>query len=226
MKRCVPAYIWSGNDDAWARALDGLSDGDVLVVTGPDSGPPTTKAQRVELAPRIAQARDRAEVTVLGYAPWGYGHRRHEHVVNDANEWRAMRVDGVFIDEAPDIWTTDLRRKAVAIHGFIRANLRPADASGRLRGVSLFNAGTWHESMGDVMRALPGSLWCTWEGAWAQYPTNAKASSSWPLREVHLIHSCPTPTDVDTAAARMRKAGVGWGFATTDTLPNPWDGVA
>lgn len=219
----MPAYIWHGDDGAWDRALHGLVDGDVIVVTGPDSGPPASKVQRAELAPRIAQARERADVTVLGYSAWAYGHRRHEHVIDDASTWRLMHVDGVWIDEAPSVWTPDLRRKAAGIHGYIRANVRPDDATGRLRGVSAFNAGTWHESMGDVMRALPGSLWCTWEGAQADY-VGVRARSSWPLREVHLVHSCAV--DPARTLEVVRKAGVGYGFATTDTLPNPWDGAA
>lgn len=54
MKHCIPAYMWVGDDAQWGRLLATIRPGDIAVVTGPSSGPPTEQDDRVALAARIA----------------------------------------------------------------------------------------------------------------------------------------------------------------------------
>ena len=220
--RAVPAYIWHGDDGRWAALLERVQRGDLVIVTGPESGPPRMPLDVVGVRRRIGQLRECAAV-IVGYVALGYGARPYGAVMADVGEWRPLGVDGAWFDEAPASITTDVLRSLRGWHGQVRS-WRPHISTGRLKGVSAWNPGTWHPSINDAMRALPDSIWCTVECAHEDYAARARVRrSTWPLREVHLVHACPAGTVTATESEIRRN--VGWGYATTDGPDgNPWDG--
>lgn len=107
------------------------------------------------------------------------------------------------------------------LHGLVRSWV-PHLATGLRKGVTAWNPGTWDRSLNGIMRALPGSLWCTIECAHNDYATRAAVKrSTWPEREIHLVHGCPSDGVATGVEAAMR---VGYGYATHDGPDgNPWD---
>lgn len=224
MKHCIPAYIHWSDDVQWGRLLGTIRPGDIAVVTGPSSGPPTEQADRTALAARIAQLRTSGAI-VVGYVAWGYGHKRANVITEELHQWHRMHVDGAWIDEAPATYDPDLRRVAQGLHGYVRS-WRPHPDTKMLKGLSCWNPGTWEPGINDIMRSLPASLWCTVECAAVDYPGRAtERRSSWPLREIHLAHSAHSPEAAHDIERLMAKV-VGWGYATDDGIDgNPWDEV-
>jgi len=224
VKHCIPAYIHWSDDVQWDRLLATIRPGDIAVVTGPASGPPTEPADRTALAARIAQLRT-ASAIVVGYVAWGYGHKRAPVITEELHQWHRMAIDGAWIDEAPASYDPVLRRTAQGLHGYVRS-WRPHPDTKMLRGLSCWNPGTWEPGINDIMRSLPASLWCTVECAAADYPGRATdRRSSWPLREIHLAHTAHTAEHAHDIERLMAKV-VGWGYATNDGPDgNPWDTV-
>lgn len=95
-----------------------------------------------------------------------------------------------------------------------------------LKGLSCWNPGVWGDGLPDMMRSLPGSMWCTIECAAADYPLRAmQPRSGTPLREIHLAHTAATPEQANDLERLMAKVA-GWGYCTTDGADqNPWDSV-
>lgn len=220
MKRCVPLYVWSGDAANWTRAVQALRRGDIAVVTGPASGPPSAPADVAALAPWVAALHARG-VVVVGYTHWSYGNRPLDIVAEDCAQWHRLGADGVWVDETPGQDRDGLLREVRTIHGLVRSWV-PHRSTGLRKGVTAWNPGTWDRSLNSIMRALPGSLWCTIECAHNDYAARAAAKrSTWPEREIHLVHGCPSAGVANGVEAAMR---VGYGYATSDGFDgNPWD---
>jgi hypothetical protein len=99
MRQIVPCYTWSGDDTVWAQRLAEVNPGDMVVVTGPNSGPPATRNERDALAPRIAELRHGRKAVVLGYVALDYGDRPIADVALDIDRWAAVDVARIFFDE-------------------------------------------------------------------------------------------------------------------------------
>lgn len=223
MKHCIPAYIWSGDDDQWGRLVATVGHRDIVVVTGPASSAPTDLADRAALTARINQLRTTG-CTIVGYVAWNWGHRAQPVIIEDLHQWHRLHVDGAWIDEAPAVFDSALKRAAQGIHGYVRT-WRPHASTGLLKGVSCWNPGTWDPTLNEIMRALPQSLWCTVECAAADYPARATdVRSSWPMREIHLAHGAHSIEAAHDLERLMAKV-VGYGYATNDGGSNPWDSV-
>lgn len=222
MRLCAPLYVWVGDDTEWARAITTLQRGDIAVITGPASGPPTTADDITALGRRTAVLHAKG-VTVAGYTHLTYGHRPTADVTADVHAWQRCGVDGVWFDETPAEDQPGLLAALRGLHGYVRS-WRPHEATGRLKGITCWNPGTWHPDINAKMRALPASLWCTIECAHTDYPAAAAARrSSWPPREIHLVHSCPSVAEAHNTEALIAR-NAGYGYATPDGVDgNPWD---
>ena len=207
MKTLLPGYVWPGDSAEWAAILESGPD---VLICNPSSGPGTAKDEGWAEIIRRAQA---LGIKTIGYVPLGYGARPIEAAIDEIRTWRRWypEVQGVFADEAPAAPLTYLRR----VHG----EARKADKT----GLSFFNPGSMPFGLKLAMIALPGSVWCTFEGTAGTYLTLRPIALWFASRQCHIVHDCPTG-DWDTLVRVAQAAsGVGWGFRTADTLPNPFD---
>lgn len=107
----IPLYIYP-SPGAWdpllqaARAHPGIK---FVVIVNPSSGPGPEKLPDANYIDILCNVRVHSNVMVLGYVHLSYGHRHVDLVLGDIDRYAAwesescgaIRVDGVFLDEAP-----------------------------------------------------------------------------------------------------------------------------
>jgi hypothetical protein len=221
-KTAAPLYIWSGDTQELDEAVASLGRGDIGIVTGPQSGPPRSSDDVTTLR-RFVQSLHVKGVLVTGYIPWKYGQHSGDYMVSLARAWEGIGVDGLFVDETPSE-TTELLDDMRRINGMARG-WRPDPRTGWLRGVSMWNPGTYSEDVKAAMTALPTSIWCTLEEACENFTLQAPRSSI-PEREMYLVHTCDTLMHANTVDIITRQAfrRLGYVYVTPDGRDgNPWD---
>lgn len=196
-KPLVPAYIWSGDDATWTRVMDSLPPG--IAVVNPNNGPGGVKdaalARRVDAL--VAKGWE-----VVGYVATGYLTRSLSDIARDVTLWRFWypKARGIFFDEIPNSGMQTLE-----------ALMALQSMGKRLGGSCIFNPGA--PVPPRYLSVVKNSIFVTFEDTYADYaPTTATSD-----REAHLVYGVPVGTNLSIAAP--------YGFATTDVLPNPWDGV-
>lgn len=211
MKILCPLYPWVGDTVELDQAVDGLRRGDIAVVNGPKSGPPDA-SEAIELRP-IVERLQRNGVHVLGYVPTAFGNRPLNNCLDGAIAWRILvGVDGVFWDEVdPAMSFTAFK----ALHGSPRS-WAADERHGRPRGISAFNPGKWDESMIELMRRLPESIWVTFEGPASAYEGERPVTHRYPSRECHVIYAAGNAHVISPQL-------LGYRYVTSDDMPNPWD---
>lgn len=206
MRTLAPLYIPTGDTVEWSQALRTLEPGDIGVVN-PASGPGGwTDGGWVH---RIAQLHDE-DVLVAGYVATGYSAKDWRSCVDEAAQYRTLgyEVDLIFWDEICGLEPGPVLR---GLHGFSRS-LMP-----RGTGYSVFNLGTAHSDYtAQVAKVLSGSIWVTFESPGAEYPIADRS------HQAHLVYAAE-PALAATLRIEAMSEGLGWFYATADTMPNPWD---
>jgi len=170
-----------------------------------------TREQYAALATRLQSL----GIAVLVYVATTYGAKPIERCQREAQRARDWYgADGILWDEcSPD--TASWWRVKV-LNGKAKSFATPRSPD--RKGWAVFNAGRT-DGLGMAIMAWSGrALWCTAEMAAADYVPGAR--TRWPARELHIVH---TATDATAALRTIEASGVGYGFATTDGLPNPYD---
>lgn len=200
MKALVPAYFGPWETGAWERLVRSAP---AVVIVNPASGP-GTKTEREGYAEIVAALP--ASTRVIGYVPTGYRNRPKTAVDDDIRAWAETPwCDGVFSDEASLDSTEDCRLWWRGLHAHVRTWLT---RDGR-PGLHVLNPGLPIPSV--WFQRMPGAVFVTYEGASPPpWPVSAH-----PAREAWLVHGAATGFSFP--------AGLGYGYATPDTLPNPWD---
>lgn len=204
----APITYFAPSSPAWARVIARRPP---FVILNPSSGAGLTS---VGAYYDLATALHAEGIAVLGYEPIRYGLRPLAELQTAADTYRRWYgVDGMFWDEADPFLMTYTYAKV--LNGKAKSFATPYSPDGK--GWAVFNAG--RRDVGALMLAYTGrALWGTYEGTRADYvPASATGS---PARELHLIYGSPDPTG---DLALIGTTGVGYGYATGDNLPNPWD---
>lgn len=216
MTRIVPAYRWPAPNDAlWNEWIFGGEKGDIIIIN-PSSGPGDFGSSTYST---IVESAQQAGKVVIGYVPLGYGKRDPaSEVVPDMEKYlQWYKVDGWFLDEAPN--QEQLRRYVALIGRWCLVG-----REGRRPKTVVFNPGAhiWPGLVAEV----PGSIWITTEGPFTTYGDIGAQPMIHRSRQGAIIHSVPRAGAGLTADEVERTIGYSfdYGFATHDTLPNPFDG--
>lgn len=205
MKTLGITYIWHGASD-WDRVL--LERPEVVIIN-PQSGPGEVKSDEwFNLVTRLKAN----GIKVLGYVALGYTNKPMANVIDEANKHKQWYgVDGIFWDEAPTGGALSYLR---GVHGFARGKDK--------KGLSVFNPGVMPTlyNLFLYMISLPGSIWATFEGSAFDYYQRQPKTAFYMDRQAHIVYDNNGLAD---PYAIMSELGVGWGFVTGDTLPNPYD---
>lgn len=210
MRTLWPAYLWRDDELEWTQALAALKLGDIAIIN-PASGPGTELF--VVQQQRIAQMQALG-IAVAGYVTTANGGKPWRDAVAEAARYRELgySIEAIFWDETS---TFDVQGAYRGLHGYSRSLKNPASAL-YAQGFSIFNLGEAHSSTTrDMAKVLSGSIWVTFENDAKLY--NPPDLSN----EAHLVYD----TGANTAATlvKAKRAGVGYCYATPDTLDNPWD---
>lgn len=204
MKTLAITYIWWGMPE-WERVIRARPE---VVVLNPNSGPGSRKETGII---NLVNELKSAGIKVIGYVHLSYGERSKDEVISEAAkyfEWYGL--DGIFWDEAPTnplIYSGKYR----GVHGFARKQ----DKS----GISVFNPGVKPGALATLMTLMPGSIWITFEGPEWFYQQSRPQPGIYKDRQAHIVYGLTQ----ESTWQQLNKCGVGWGFATPDDLPNPYD---
>jgi hypothetical protein len=180
---------------------------DRVVIFNPDNGPGAVlrPAYRTAVA-----AEQRTGTRVLGYVHTNWGARDPSAVVADLLRYRSWYgVDGVFLDEASHDG---------AVEPYYASIARDARADG-MRVVAL-NPGTvparGYFDLADIV--------VTFEGPYSSYEAALRSMPAWlrdvPRRKVaHLVYDASR----EQALRAVTEGSAGFVYATSASLPNPWD---
>lgn len=198
-KPLVPAYIWSGDNATWERVVNSLPPG--IAIVNPNNGPGGVKDPVLSLRVNDLVARG---WEVVGYVATGYLTRSISDIARDVTMWRFWypKARGVFFDEIPNSGAQTLE-----------ALMALQSMGKRLGGSCIFNPGA--PVPPRYLSVVKNSIFVTFEDTYANYRWEGAATPT--DREAHLVYGVPAGVNLNIAAP--------YGFATTDVLPNPWDGV-
>jgi hypothetical protein len=197
----IPAYVP-------ARELARLAHGPSrprMVIVNPDSGPGARRDHAYIAAVSRLQA---VGVRVLGYVPTGYGWRPLQSVLDDVDRYqRWYDVDGLFFDEAAS---------AAGLVPYYAAMARAA--RGQSRRLVVLNPGVipapGYFDVADVV--------VTFEGDHEDYVAAMRETPRWLRRHhAHAAHLIYDATRADASNA-LESAAADYVYATSGTLPNPW----
>ena len=203
----VPAYFGPWQEDDWDRLS---ADRPEIVVVNPANGPGTTRSPPYR---RLIDALRRRGSNVLMYVHTDYFRRDTVAVAADvrrAFDW--FGVDGVFFDEVP----VDDNREVRRLLRFL-AGLSP--------DICVFNAG---RAVPKAWFSLhPNAAFVTFEGSAHQFVERFGSDPHLVVvgpgaRQVWLVHSLPARSHRRYLTV-LADAGIGFGYLTSDRLPNPWD---
>jgi hypothetical protein len=197
-----PLYTWAGDDTVWSQRLAEVAPGDMVVVTGPNSGPPATRNERDALAPRIAELRHGRKAVVLGYVALDYGDRPIADVALDIDRWAAVDVARIFFDEMSSTVPAPALAAMLARSQGARF-VSPAGTS------TVLNPGvSWPHA------CPPDTVIVTHEQSWTAGDTPTHVPRSW---EAAIVHSTPAHL-VDHVRARLAAAGWRCAYVTADGI--------
>lgn len=216
MRLLIPTYRYPTNplDPVMQGWIDQAAASNGAIVMNPNSGPGEERSLAWQSVRDVAKQEG---VLVFGYVTTArFQAMPLSMLVAIAERYVAWyKVDGIFWDEVPTIGSS---RNAVSL--LLRWTL-----GGRLnqrRQFCVMNTGTgidprWHNEVPAAHESQ--MIWMThedFEGAPVAPVAGVPARS-----QAGIIH---TAADAGEAEVALMRAGFGWGFATTDTLPNPYDG--
>lgn len=221
MKVLIPSYRWPGlnplDDQVWESWLDLASTTGGGIVANPASGPGAAPDPGWQ---DLANEARRAHALVFGYVALGYGAVDPLVAVELAERYmRWYHTDGIFFDEAPSGAGRVLRANDERRYVSLLARWCLLGRSGQKPQRCVFNPGA--KVPGDWQKEYPldrlhAVTWVLHEGP--EMPADIPAS---PADSCAIVYA---QADPQAAMAALDAQGWIWGFATSDTLPNPFDG--
>jgi hypothetical protein len=209
----VPAYAYPPTNMAyWSQLLTGAPTLG-LIVADPADGPGIRRDPNYVAA--IEQAHERG-IAVVGYVTLRYGASAGAPLAAAIESWYALyAVDGIFVDEVPSskLCVVDCER----VYRWVKSQL-----SGL--GLVVLNPGT--QTVEDYMAACDilvnnESTWLTYRDA---YPPPPAWVDDYPAERFwHLVHACPTESEMRAALWLARDRNAGWIFVTDHTGVNAYD---
>ena len=209
----VPAYSYPRTNKAYWSQLVAGAPTVALIVADPADGPGNGRDPNYVAA--IKQARQRG-IAVVGYVTLRYGAAAGAPLGAAIEAWYDLyTVDGIFVDEVPS--SRLCVDECHQVYSWVKRQ-----TSGL--GLVVLNPGT--QTVEDYMATCDilvnsESTWVTYRDAYPQPPTwveNYPANRFW-----HLVHACPTESEMRTAVWLARARNAGWIFVTHHTGVNAYD---
>jgi hypothetical protein len=207
-KIAIPSYFAPGSLWTW---MENSLPKESIVIANPSSGPGGTIDQNY--AAQVERSRA-ANLTVLGYVYTNYGRRPQAEVRSDIDKYYSWYgVDGIFLDEA----STDC---SLATSYYRDLSGYVGDKGGKV----ILNPGT--QTNECYMAAA--DIIVNFEDTYVNYASDSYTQPGWikeypASRFLHLIHAAATTAEMRDAVRLSRERNAGFVYATSDTLPNPWD---
>jgi Spherulation-specific family 4 len=202
----IPAYFYPG---AYWTAAMAAEPGIGIMVANVNSGPGTSVDPNYSAA--ISQARA-AGITVYGYVHTSYGQRSLATVEAEINAWKSFYgVTNIFLDEAATTSST------LSYYQTLTAYVHQSAGS-----ETIINFGT----IPPQSQMSAGDIAVTFEGSYSTYQSTvfpSWVSSFAPSRFYNIIYSVPGQTAMSQVMNEAAANHVGYVFATSDGLPNPYD---
>jgi Spherulation-specific family 4 len=202
----IPAYFYPGAD--WTAAM-AAEPGIGIMVANVNSGPGTSVDTNYAAA--ISQA-SAAGIAVYGYVHTSYGQRSLATVESEINAWKSFYgVTNIFLDEAATTSST------LSYYQTLTAYVHQSAGS-----QTIINFGT----IPPQSQMSVGDIAVTFEGSYSAYQSTVFPSwvnSFAPSRFYNIIYSVPSQTAMSQVMSEAAANHVGYVFATSDGLPNPYD---
>lgn len=209
MKHPAFPYVWPGWTGLWDFVI---SKRPAFIVANPMNGPGGAWSPEWESIRRRCRSES---IPFVGYVHLLWGYRPRAEVLGDIDRWDAWyHADGIMFDEAPLSYLSGTK----GYHARARA-LKPDNS-----GLSVWNPGRSDVGLRADMLARPTSIWCSWEGSAGDYLAQRPKATFLPDRQLHLVYACgqELAEGLDKVA---QESGVGYFYATSGVLPNPWETV-
>jgi hypothetical protein len=203
----IPAYFSPDDAVTWGLATKTRTNGTIMIANA-SNGPGTTRNSTYADTINRAKA---SGVKVYGYVHTSYAASASDNALVDARAWNDLYgVKDIFVDEVST---------STAKLNYYQTIAQFAEANG---GTIILNPGTFPPE--EYMSI--GGIVVVFEGTMADYQNVQIPSwfSKYPAsRYANLIYGVSSGSDMDRVIALGRTRGMGFLYATDDTLPNPWD---
>ena len=205
----VPAYFYPGTD--WNAAV-AAEPGIGIMVANVNSGPGTSVDPNYATA--ISRARS-AGIVMYGYVHTSYGQRSTATVESEIRAWKSFYgVTNIFLDEAATTSST------LSYYQTLTALVHQQAAGSQ----TIVNFGT----IPPQGQMSAGDIAVTFEGDYSSY--QGLRFPSWvsgfaPSRFYNIIYGVPNQTSMSQVMSEAAANRVGYVYATSYGLPNPYDGL-
>lgn len=213
MQTLVPLYIYPSRVGlvSW-RAISNLNKlTPVTAIISPASGPGGPPNADYQSGMSLLQA---GGVRMAGYIHTDYGSRGLASVKADINTYHQyFSLSGFFIDTVNN--TLDTLNYYTELYSYIKS-LNP-NYRVILNPGTVINEAYLSAPAGDVVIVSED-----YYSRWLSYPTPSYVSNYQPAQLGAIVHSTGSTTRLLNAMQLARKRNIGWFYATSLTMPDPW----
>lgn len=209
----LPMYIYPGI--VWSQVNAQAANVETILIANPASGPGTSVDPNYTNAISAARA---AGAKVVGYVSTSFTNRATADIKADIDRWFSLYgpIDGIFLDE----FTNADSPAAVAFYVDLRDHVKAKSANYLVIGNPGSQVPQSYMAAADIMVVFENTA-----AAFASYTAPSWAAGYAGKRFAALVHATPDQAAMAAAVARMGSQNVGYGYVTSDVLPNPWDAL-
>jgi hypothetical protein len=210
----VPAYFYPSANSPWNAMTAAADEVAITAIMNPGNGPGNAKDNDYVAAVNAFRA---AGGRVIGYVYTSYGARALTTVTADIDRYAMWYgIDGIFVDEMANTGPAERLNYYKAIYDHVKSINPDWEVMGNPGTATIEPYLTWptadrlmvFENVSSEYSDYAPSTW------------NKNYDSS---RFVHLIHTEPSATTMQTRLEQSLTKGVGGIYVTHDVLNNPWD---
>lgn len=209
----LPLYIYPGA--VWQQINAQAATVETIVIANPASGPGTVADANYTSAIAAARA---AGARVVGYVSTSFSNRAAAAIKADVDRWTALYgpIDGIFLDE----FTNADASAAVAFYKDLRDYIKAQQPGYLVIGNPGSQIPESYMATADVLTVFENTA-----ANFASYTAPAWAAKYDGKRFAALVHDAPNQAAMSAAVARMGAQNIGYGYVTSDVMPNPWDAL-
>jgi serine/threonine protein kinase len=213
LRLLVPAYFPPDGEGRghWQRLLGAPDPRAVVIIANPDSGP--GKAADPHLLRALGRAR-RKGFTVIGYVSTRFARRPLGEVKGDVDRWARLYPDvrGVFVDQQAS--AADQVDYYAILYGYARGE----------RGLSLVVSNPGAACAEGYLARPCADVVCLAQPAqdFSHFRPPSWAGGYPASRFAALVYQVGDPGRMRRSLLQMPDTGVGYGYVTDGTGPNPW----
>jgi hypothetical protein len=210
----VPAYFYPGNNSPWTAMTNAADEVDITAIMNPGNGPGGATDGNYVAAINAFRA---AGGRVIGYVYSGYGLRPLAQVKADVDKYAAWyAIDGIFVDEMANTGPAEKLNYYKSLYDYVKSKNADWEVMGNPGTTTIEQYATWPTA----------DRFMVFENVGTEYPPYAP--SAWNAnydrsRFVHLVHTEPSETNMETAITLAAQRNAGGIYVTNDVLNNPWD---